>query len=119
MCIRDRGGVVAAAVFHVQQQCNIQYVCFQVGVLLVGAQHLQQVFGGGKSVSYTHLDVYKIQTFYAVMDLLNGQTEHLRPALAALAAHALVWSAAYRCPVSYTHLHPLDWPFGRNLPRPL
>lgn len=36
-------------------------------------------------------------TFYAVMDLLNGQTEHLRPALAALAAHALVWSAAYRC----------------------
>ena len=36
-------------------------------------------------------------TFYAVMDLLNGQTEHLRPALAALAAHAFVWSAAYRC----------------------
>ena len=43
-----KGGVVAAAVFHVQQQRNIQYVCFQVGVLLVGAQHLQQVFGGGK-----------------------------------------------------------------------
>ena len=42
------GGVVAAAVFHVQQQGNVQNVGFQIGVLAVGPQHLQQVFRRGK-----------------------------------------------------------------------
>ena len=39
---------VAAAVLHVQEQSDVQHVGFQVGVLAVGAQHLQQVFGGGQ-----------------------------------------------------------------------
>ena len=42
------GGVVAAAVLHVQQQGNIQHVGLQIGVLPVGTQHLEQVLGGGK-----------------------------------------------------------------------
>ena len=37
-------GVIAAAVLHVQQKSNIQNMGFQRGILLVGAQHLQQVF---------------------------------------------------------------------------
>lgn len=35
-------------------------------------------------------------TFYGVMDLLNGQTKALCPALAALSAHAVLWSLGYR-----------------------
>lgn len=34
-------------------------------------------------------------TFYGVMDLLNGQTKALCPALAALSAHAVLWSLVH------------------------
>jgi len=35
-------------------------------------------------------------TFYGVMDLLNGQTKVLFPALMALSVHAVLWSIAYK-----------------------
>ena len=35
-------------------------------------------------------------TFYGVMDLLNGRTKALCPALMALSAHAVLWSLGYR-----------------------
>ena len=35
-------------------------------------------------------------TFYGIMDLLNGKPAKLWPALAALLAHAFIWSIAYK-----------------------
>ena len=48
--VRGEGGVVAAAVLHVQNQCQVQHAGFQVGVGLVGPQHAQKVLRGGKAV---------------------------------------------------------------------
>ena len=45
---RGEGGVVAAAVLHVQYERGVQHLGLGGGVALVGAQHHQQVFGGGQ-----------------------------------------------------------------------
>ena len=42
--VRSKRGVVAAAVFHVNAQHDIQHTCFHLGKLTVGAQHGQNGF---------------------------------------------------------------------------
>ena len=42
--MRSKRGVVAAAVFHVNAQHNVQHTRFHLGKLTVGAQHGQDGF---------------------------------------------------------------------------
>ena len=69
------GGVVAAAVLHVQQQRDVQHVGFQVGVLPVGAQHLEQVFGGGKLRPGT-VDVHAAVALIIMVGMVAVDRQH-------------------------------------------
>ena len=49
--MRGEGGVVAAAVFGVQDEAQVEHLRFQLGVSAVLAQHIQDIFRGGKVLS--------------------------------------------------------------------
>ena len=70
-----KGGVVAAAVLHVQKQGGIQHVGFQRGVAAVGAQHLQQVFGGGK-LRLGAVDVHAVAVDIIIVGVVAVYRQH-------------------------------------------
>ena len=45
--MRCKGGVVAAAVLHVQNQRHVQHLCLELGILAVGAQQRKDNLRGG------------------------------------------------------------------------
>ena len=44
----SEGGVITAAMLHMQHQCGIQYFGLQFGILFVGTKHHQQILCCGK-----------------------------------------------------------------------
>ena len=69
------GRVVAAAVLHVQQQCNVQHVGLEVGVLLVGTQHLQQVFRRGQA-RVGAVDVHAAAALIVIVGVVAVDRQH-------------------------------------------
>ena len=72
---RGEGGVVAAAVLHVQKQRNVQHVGLQRGVFAVGAQHLQQVLGGGK-FRLRPVDIHAAVVHIVVVGVVTVHRQH-------------------------------------------
>ena len=83
-----KGGVVAAAVLGVQQQCHIQHAGFQLGVLHIRAQHPQKVLCGGK-LRVRPVDVHAAVFFVVVIGMVAVHGQHGEDAgqLDALAQH--------------------------------
>ena len=69
------GRVVAAAVLHVQQQGNVQHVGLEVGVLLVGTQHLQQVFRRGQA-RVGAVDVHAAAALIVIVGVVAVDRQH-------------------------------------------
>ena len=70
-----KGGVVAAAVLGVQQQCHIQHTGFQLGVLHVRPQHPQEILGGGQ-LRVGPMDVHAAVLFVVVVGVVGVHRQH-------------------------------------------
>ncbi len=60
---------------HMQQQGDVQHVGFQLGVFLVGAEHLQQVFGGGK-LRFGAVDVHAAAALIIMVGVVAVDGQH-------------------------------------------
>ena len=69
------GGVVPAAVFHVEHQGDVQDPGFQVGVFLVRTEHEQDVFSGGQ-IGVGPVDVQAFVVDVVVVGLIAVHSHH-------------------------------------------
>ena len=79
------GGIVAAAVLHVENQRRVQDLCLRGGVFFVGAEHHQKVFRCGKG-RVRPVNDHAVHIFIVIVGVVsvNGQQRELGNQLDAL-----------------------------------
>ena len=73
--MRGKGGVVTAAMLHMQNQRNIQYLSFQRRIFTVRTQNMQDVFGIGQ-LKLGLMDIETFPVMVVIVSLIAIDGEH-------------------------------------------